>query len=217
MAMNGYVDYDSIDCVSQFRVGYRFDPTDDDLMSFYLRKKIFNQPLTFHGILQFDVFQTEPWRLPIDTRNSFSDRKYYFFDVRNGRFENMDIRAAGNGEWRIVEKRKEVSLRRSRYFIGRKNTFEYWKMEGTQVVRSEWMMEEFHIKPILHPYMMKIMIFVLDIVTEFFSSNLIQKSILGAYRVFKRKEAKGEEKVTTPTGNDLTMEGEDESANPSAP
>lgn len=64
MAVSRYVDYDSIDYVSQLPVGYRFDPTDDVLMSFYLRKKIYNQPLTLHGILQFDVFQTEPWMLP---------------------------------------------------------------------------------------------------------------------------------------------------------
>ncbi|CAL5192971.1 unnamed protein product [Lathyrus oleraceus] len=195
MAVNRYVDYDSIDYVSQLPVGYRFDPTDDVLMSFYLRKKIYNQPLTLHGILQFDVFQTEPWMLPFDTRNSFSDRKYYFFDMRNHRFENMDIRKAGNGEWRIVEKRREVSLK-SLYFIGRKNTFEYWKMEGTHAVKSEWMMEEFRISPILHPNM---------------------KSRLGAYRVFKMKVAKGEKKVSTPSEIDLTMECEDESANPSSP
>lgn len=67
----------------------------------------------------------------------------------------MDIRKAGSGEWRVVEKRKEVSLKRSLYFIGRKNCFEYWKMEGTQAVKSEWMMEEFHISPILHPHMVK--------------------------------------------------------------
>ncbi|KAL5058812.1 hypothetical protein RYX36_030416 [Vicia faba] len=195
MAVNRYVDYDSIDCVFQLPVGYRFDPTDDILMSFYLRKKIYNQHLQFQGILQFDVFQTEPWRLPIDTRKSLSDRKYYFFDVRNGGFENMDIRAAGKGEWRIVEKRKEVSLK-SLYFIGRKNTFEYWKMEGRELVKSEWMMEEFHISPILDPNM---------------------KSKLGAYRVFKMKVAKGEKKVSTPCEIDITMEGEDESANPSSP
>ncbi|XP_058740048.1 NAC domain-containing protein 1-like [Vicia villosa] len=195
MAVNRYVDYDSIDCVSQLPVGYRFDPTDDVLMSYYLRKKIFNQPLPLHGILQFDVFQTEPWMLPIDTRNSFSDRKYYFFDLRNRRFENMGIRGAGNGEWRVVEKKKEVSLK-SLYFIGRKNTFEYWKMEGTQAVKSEWTMEEFHISPIVHPHMM---------------------SHLGAYRVFKMKVAKGEKKVNTPSVIDLEIEGEDESANPSSP
>ncbi|XP_058742120.1 NAC transcription factor 47-like [Vicia villosa] len=189
MAVNGYVDYDSIDCASQFPVGYRFDPTDDDLISFYLRKKIYKQPLPRHGILQFDVFQTEPWMLPFDTRNSFSDRRYYFFDLRNYRFENTEIRRAGNGEWRVIEKRKEVSLRRSIYFIGSKFTFEYWKMEGTQLVKSKWMMEEFRISPILHPHRM---------------------SYLGAYRVSKKK-------VTTRVVTNSIMEDENESANTSSP
>lgn len=45
----------------------------------------------------------------------------------------------------------------------------------------------------------------------------MQRSNLGAYRVFKMKVAKGEKKVTTQSVIDLTMEGEDESANPSTP
>lgn len=56
-----------------------------------------------------------------------------------------------------------------------------------------------------------------NIMTEIFSSNLMQKSKLGAYRVFKMKVAKGEKKVSTPSEIDLTMECEDESANPSSP
>jgi len=44
-------------------VGYRFDPTDRELVECYLMKKICNQPFP-NGMSEFDVFQTEPWRLP---------------------------------------------------------------------------------------------------------------------------------------------------------
>ena len=44
--------------------GYKFDPTDEDLVDFYLKRRELSQPLPFEIIPDFDVFQTEPWGLP---------------------------------------------------------------------------------------------------------------------------------------------------------
>jgi len=44
-------------------VGYKFDPTDHELVEYYLTGKILNLPLPTH-LFEFDIFQTEPWRLP---------------------------------------------------------------------------------------------------------------------------------------------------------
>jgi len=43
--------------------GFRFDPTDREFVEIYLTRRILNQPLPTH-LFEFDVFQTEPWRLP---------------------------------------------------------------------------------------------------------------------------------------------------------
>jgi len=45
-----------------------------------------------------------------DNRTSSKHMRYYFFDIRNCRFENMDARPAGNGEWRIFERNEEFFL-----------------------------------------------------------------------------------------------------------
>jgi len=45
-------------------VGYRFDPTDEILAGYYLRKRIMAQPLPNDLIQDCDVHQTEPWALP---------------------------------------------------------------------------------------------------------------------------------------------------------
>lgn len=50
--------------INKVPVGYRFDPTDEELVSFYLMNKIYGQPLLISFIQEFDVFQTEPWKLP---------------------------------------------------------------------------------------------------------------------------------------------------------
>ncbi|XP_058742124.1 NAC transcription factor 47-like [Vicia villosa] len=154
---------------------WKIDPSDEVLIYVYLRKKVHRHPLPLNNIFEFDVFEREPWML--DSRNSFRDRKYYFFDIKNHRFENMDRRQVGNGEWRSMEKNKEVSLPNN-MFIGRKNTLEFWKIEGDEHVKTEWVMDEFRITPTIHPS---------------------KVSWLAAYRIFK---------TILPSEIDFTLEDE---------
>ncbi|XP_058769170.1 transcription factor JUNGBRUNNEN 1-like [Vicia villosa] len=127
-----------------------FDPSDEDLIYIYLRKKIHKPLFLLNTIIQLDVFQTEPWRLPRGIMTSISDSKYYFFKIKNSRFENKDTRPAGNGEWKSMEKNKEISLPNN-MFTGIKNTLEFWKMQGGELVKTEWLMNEFRITSSAHP------------------------------------------------------------------
>lgn len=46
-------------------IGYRFHPTDEELIVHYLRRKIFGLPLPASVIPELDnVFQHDPWSLP---------------------------------------------------------------------------------------------------------------------------------------------------------
>lgn len=44
--------------------GFRFHPTDEELIGFYLRRKIDNKPLTIRLIKQIDIYKYDPWDLP---------------------------------------------------------------------------------------------------------------------------------------------------------
>ncbi|XP_058766818.1 NAC domain containing protein 52-like [Vicia villosa] len=118
MALNRLLDFDLKDDSR-----WKIDPSDEALINIYLRKKVHTQPPPFNKIVEYDVFQTEPWMQP-NSRSSFRDRKYYFFDISNNRFENMDTRLVGVGEWRSLEKNTEISMP-TNMFIGRKNTLEF--------------------------------------------------------------------------------------------
>ncbi|XP_058741025.1 NAC transcription factor 47-like [Vicia villosa] len=144
MALNRLLNFDLEDDSR-----WKIDPSDEALINIYLRKKVHRQPLPLNNIVEYEVFQTEPWMLP-DSRSSFRDRKYYFFDIRNHRFENMDTRPVGIGEWRILEKNTEISMP-TNMFIGRKNTLEFWKIVGDEPVKTEWAMDELRISPTIHP------------------------------------------------------------------
>lgn len=50
--------------------GFRFHPTDEELVGFYLRRKIQHKPLSIELIKQLDIYKYDPWDLP--------SKKYYY-------------------------------------------------------------------------------------------------------------------------------------------
>ena len=44
--------------------GFRFHPTDEELVGFYLRRKIQQRPLHIELIKQVDIYKYDPWDLP---------------------------------------------------------------------------------------------------------------------------------------------------------
>lgn len=45
-------------------VGFRFHPTDEELLVHYLKRKVHSLPLPAAVIPELDVFQCNPWDLP---------------------------------------------------------------------------------------------------------------------------------------------------------
>ena len=44
--------------------GFRFHPTDEELVGFYLKRKVQQQPLSIELIKQLDIYKYDPWDLP---------------------------------------------------------------------------------------------------------------------------------------------------------
>ena len=44
--------------------GFRFHPTDEELVSFYLKRKVQHHPLSIELIRQLDIYKYDPWDLP---------------------------------------------------------------------------------------------------------------------------------------------------------
>lgn len=48
---------------SSLAPGFRFHPTDEELVRYYLKRKILNKP-SFDAISVIDIYRSEPWDLP---------------------------------------------------------------------------------------------------------------------------------------------------------
>lgn len=44
--------------------GFRFHPTDEELVGFYLKRKVQQKPLSIELIKQLDIYKYDPWDLP---------------------------------------------------------------------------------------------------------------------------------------------------------
>lgn len=44
--------------------GFRFHPTDEELVDFYLRRKVEKRPISIELIKHIDIYKYDPWDLP---------------------------------------------------------------------------------------------------------------------------------------------------------
>lgn len=51
--------------------GFRFHPTDEELVGFYLKRKIQQRSLPIELIKQVDIYKYDPWDLPSKNREKF--------------------------------------------------------------------------------------------------------------------------------------------------
>ncbi|XP_057451885.1 NAC domain-containing protein 83-like [Lotus japonicus] len=143
--------YEDEDGTIKLLPGYKFDPTDEVLVEFYLKRRVFAQRLPVQIIPDFDVFRTEPWYLPGGDGKIFNERKCFFYNTMGRDLENIDKRVAGSGQWRVIEKGKDVPIPENNEVIGKRNTLNFWKVQGACARRTKWVMHEFRLALVENP------------------------------------------------------------------
>ncbi|XP_017431950.1 transcription factor JUNGBRUNNEN 1 [Vigna angularis] len=83
--------------------GFRFHPTDEELVSFYLRRKLHKKPINIDLIKQIDIYKYDPWNLP-KNNGSGGEKEGYFFYRRGRKYRNSirPNRATGSGFWKAT-------------------------------------------------------------------------------------------------------------------
>uniref|UniRef100_A0A0E0JT05 NAC domain-containing protein n=1 Tax=Oryza punctata TaxID=4537 RepID=A0A0E0JT05_ORYPU len=125
-------------------IGFRFRPTDEELLLHYLRRKVMSCPLPADVIPVADLARTHPWDLlPGD-----GDGERYFFHkpaTSCWRRGGGGSRAAGgDGVWRASGKEKLVVAPRCKRPVGAKRTLVFFRRGGA---RTDWAMHEYRLLP----------------------------------------------------------------------
>ncbi|XP_065870251.1 NAC domain-containing protein 78 [Euphorbia lathyris] len=125
--------------------GFRFHPTDEELIRYYLKRKVTNKPFRFDPIAVVDIYKSEPWDLPDKSKLKTRDLEWYFFSMLDKKYGNgsKTNRATEKGYWKTTGKDRPV--RWNSRTVGMKKTLVYHLGRAPRGERSNWVMHEYRL------------------------------------------------------------------------
>ncbi|KAJ4963040.1 hypothetical protein NE237_022979 [Protea cynaroides] len=125
--------------------GFRFHPTDEELITFYLASKVFNGIFCGVKIAEVDLNRYEPWELPDEAK--IGEREWYFFNLRDRKYPTglRTNRATEAGYWKATGKDKEVYCASTRALLGMKKTLVFYKGRAPRGEKTKWVMHEYRL------------------------------------------------------------------------
>ncbi|KAK9734596.1 hypothetical protein RND81_04G150600 [Saponaria officinalis] len=122
--------------------GFRFSPTDEELILYYLKKKLDGFDKCVEVIPQVDICKFEPWDLPAKSIIN-SDQEWFFFSPRGKKYPNgsQSKRATEIGYWKATG--KERAVKSGSNVIGTKRTLVFHIGRAPKGERTEWIMHEY--------------------------------------------------------------------------
>ncbi|KAK4268965.1 hypothetical protein QN277_022184 [Acacia crassicarpa] len=128
-------------------VGYRFCPTEEELVAYYLHPKLMApDPSIYHTIPEIDVCKYEPWELPAFPEMEQDDSECYFFSRCDYKYSNSTRfnRTTPLGFWKVTGKARPIKHRDTNKVIGIKKNLVYYEGRVPHGIRSNWVIHEYH-------------------------------------------------------------------------
>ncbi|KAJ4851183.1 hypothetical protein Tsubulata_000490 [Turnera subulata] len=136
----------SINGQSQVPPGFRFHPTEEELLHYYLRKKVAYEKIDLDVIREVDLNKLEPWDIQEKCKiGSTPQSDWYFFSHKDKKYPtgSRTNRATAAGFWKATGRDKIIysGLRR----IGLRKTLVFYKGRAPHGQKSDWIMHEYRL------------------------------------------------------------------------
>ncbi|KAG8082256.1 hypothetical protein GUJ93_ZPchr0014g47247 [Zizania palustris] len=128
--------------------GFRFHPTDEELISHYLAKKVADARFAALAVGEADLNKCEPWDLPSLAR--MGEKEWYFFCLKDRKYPTglRTNRATEAGYWKATGKDKDIF--RCKALVGMKKTLVFYTGRAPKGEKSGWVMHEYRVHGKLH-------------------------------------------------------------------
>ncbi|KAJ0680469.1 putative transcription factor NAM family [Helianthus annuus] len=124
--------------------GFRFHPTDEELITHYLLNKVMDYTFFAKAIGEVDMNKIEPWELPGLAK--MGENQWYFFCIRDKKYPtgSRTNRATATGYWKATGKDKEIL--RGRLLIGMKKTLVFYMGRAPKGEKTNWVIHEYRLE-----------------------------------------------------------------------
>ncbi|XP_042484158.1 protein CUP-SHAPED COTYLEDON 3-like [Macadamia integrifolia] len=130
--------------------GFRFYPSDQELVCHYLFKKIANERVSKGTMVEVDLHTCEPWQLPDVAK--LGANEWYFFSFRDRKYASglRTNRATISGYWKATGKDRPIYEPNSRAIVGMRKTLVFYRNRAPNGIKTGWIMHEFRLQ---NPFM----------------------------------------------------------------
>ncbi|XP_078433971.1 NAC domain-containing protein 2-like [Wolffia australiana] len=126
----------------QLPPGFRFHPTDDELVTHYLCRKCTGQAIAVPIIAEIDLYKYNPWDLP--GMALYGEKEWYFFSPRDRKYPNgsRPNRAAGSGYWKATGADKPIGKPKP---MAIKKALVFYAGKAPKGEKTNWIMHEYRL------------------------------------------------------------------------
>ncbi|KAL0751870.1 hypothetical protein Bca101_033873 [Brassica carinata] len=127
--------------------GFRFHPTDEELITYYLKRKVQGKPMRFDAIREVNVYKHEPSDLGELSRLKTKDQEWYFFCPLEKRQNSSTVinRATKKGYWKKTGEDKQIKRGGDDKLIGVVKTLVFHRGRSPKGNRTNWVIYEYRL------------------------------------------------------------------------
>ncbi|CAN6245308.1 unnamed protein product [Urochloa humidicola] len=132
--------------------GYRFHPTDEELVDYYLRKKVVSNKVDLDVIKDVDLYKIEPWDLQEKCKIGMEEQnEWYFFSHKDKKYPTgtRTNRATTAGFWKATGRDKPIYTKNC--LVGMRKTLVFYRGRAPNGQKSDWIMHEYRLETTDNP------------------------------------------------------------------
>ncbi|KAF9605666.1 hypothetical protein IFM89_018009 [Coptis chinensis] len=131
--------------------GFRFFPSDEELVCHYLYKKIANEKISDGTMVEVNLHICEPWQLPDVAK--LGDNEWYFFNFRDRKYATgfRSNRTTISGFWKATGKDRLIYDPSTNAVVGMRKTLVFYFGRAPNGIKTGWVMHEFRLENLHMP------------------------------------------------------------------